>query len=186
MRLTTAVLIAVGLAIGPFGTAGLQAQKPANPVIVIETDRGTIEIELHPKMAPKGAAKILGLVEKGFYRGLRVHRATSSLVQLGDPQTRDMRRQAHWGTSGSGATLGAVEINPMMKHVRGAVGLAYAGDPKFADSQFYIMKNASQGLDGDYSIIGRVVSGITVADRLRVTDMIKNITVKPPQAGAPR
>jgi len=180
-RLICVGLISVGLAIGQSGIAELSAQKQANPVIVIETDKGNIEIELQPKMAPKGVAKILALVEKGFYRGLRVHRATSSLVQLGDPQTRDMRRQPNWGTGGSGTYLGVAEINPMMKHVRGAVGLAYAGDPKFADSQFYIMKNASQGLDGDYSIIGRVVNGITVADRLQITDIIKNITIKAPK-----
>ena len=173
------VLLAIGVSI--IGTASLLAQKAPktpNPVIVVETDKGNIEIELEPKMAPKGVEKILGLVESGFYRGLRVHRVTSSLVQMGDPQTRNMRSQSNWGTGGSGKLLGVVEINPMMKHVRGAVGLAYSSSPKFADSQFYIMKNASQGLDGDYSIIGRVINGITVADRLQVTDVIKNITVK--------
>ena len=185
-RLISAGLISVGLAIGQLGIVELSAQKQANPIIVIETDKGNIEIELHPKMAPKGVAKILGLVEKGFYRGLRVHRVTNSIVQMGDPQTRDMRRLPTWGTGGSGTVLGVFEINPMMKHVRGAVGLAYAGDPKFFDSQFYIMKNASSGLDGDYSIVGRVVSGITVADRLQKTDIIKNITVKPPKAATPK
>jgi cyclophilin family peptidyl-prolyl cis-trans isomerase len=157
-----------------------------NPVIVVETEKGTMEIELNPKMAPKGVAHILELVEKNFYRGLRVHRSTSSLVQMGDPQTRNMRAKNYWGSGGSGNPIGVSEIVPMMKHVRGAVGLAYAGDPKFADSQFYIMKNASSGLDGDYSIIGRVISGITVADRLQVADLIKNITLKAPADEAPR
>lgn len=169
-------LIVVWLLFG--GALAVSAQKTTNPVIVVETDKGNIEIELLPKMAPKGVAKILGLVEKGFYRGLRVHRVTSSLVQMGDPQTRNMRTQAYWGTGGSGTPLGVAEIVPMMKHVRGAVGLAYSQDPKFADSQFYIMKAVSPGLDGDYSIIGRVTGGITVADRLQVADVIKNITVK--------
>jgi cyclophilin family peptidyl-prolyl cis-trans isomerase len=181
-------LIIVGLTTVGVGIAGLPieklaAQKTTNPVIVIETEKGNIEIELQPKAAPKGVEKILGLVQSGFYRGLRVHRVTSSLVQMGDPQTRNMRLQGSWGTGGSGKMLGVVEINPMMKHVRGAVGFAYSGDPKFADSQFYIMKSASQGLDGDYSIIGRVINGITVADRLQVSDVIKNITVK---GGAPK
>ena len=179
-KLINAGLITVGLGIAGLGIGqvSLSAQKTPNPIIIVETDKGSIEIELQPKMAPKGVAKILGLVEQGFYRGLRVHRVTNSLVQMGDPQTRNMRAQAYWGTGGSGKPLGVSEINLSMKHVRGAVGLAYSGDPKFADSQFYIMKNASQGLDGDYSIIGRVVNGITVADRLQVTDVIKNITVK--------
>ena len=171
-------LMTVGVGIVGLPIEKLAAQKSANPVIVIETEKGNIEIELQPKAAPKGVEKILGLVQSGFYRGLRVHRVTGSIVQMGDPQTRNMRLQGSWGTGGSGKTLGVAEINPMMKHVRGAVGLAYSGDPKFADSQFYIMKSASQGLDGDYSIIGRVITGITVADRLQVTDLIKNITVK--------
>lgn len=185
-RLLTAGLVAAGLVIVWSGIDSAYAQKQANPVIVIETDKGNIEIELHPKMAPKGVAKILGLVEKNFYRGLRVHRMTNSIVQMGDPQTRNFRLQNIWGSGGSGTVLGVAEINPMMKHVRGAVGLAYAGDAKYADSQFYIMKSASQGLDGDYSIIGRVVNGITVADRLQITDLIKNITIKPPKAAAPK
>jgi cyclophilin family peptidyl-prolyl cis-trans isomerase len=188
-KLISVGLITVGLGISGLGIEKVFAQKAPktpNPVIVIETDKGNIEIELEPKMAPKGVEKILGLVESGFYRGLRVHRVTNSLVQMGDPQTRNMRAQAYWGTGGSGKTLGVTEINPMMKHVRGAVGFAYAGGPKFADSQFYIMKTASQGLDGDYSIIGRVINGITVADRLQVTDVIKNITVKPAKAAAPK
>ena len=176
------MLLALAVLVAP--VVAQKAPKIPDPVIVVETDKGNIEIELEPKMAPKGVEKILGLVEQGFYRGLRVHRVTNSIVQMGDPQTRNMRAQAYWGTGGSGKPLGVFEINPMMKHVRGAVGLAYSGNPKLADSQFYIMKSASQGLDGDYSIIGRVINGITVADRLQVTDVIKNITVKPPKGAA--
>jgi cyclophilin family peptidyl-prolyl cis-trans isomerase len=163
-------------------TATLSAQgqkaKTPNPVIVVETDKGVIEIELTPKMAPKGVEKILGLVEKNFYRGLRVHRVTPNLVQFGDPQTRNMRNQNSFGSGGSGTRVGVAEITPGMKHVRGAVGFAYSGEAKFADSQLYIMKNVMPGLDGDYSIIGRVISGITVADRLQPFDVIKNITLK--------
>lgn len=162
-------------------TTTLSAQKTANPIIVVDTDKGVIEIELNPKMAPKGVEKILGLVEKNFYRGQRVHRVTPNLVQWGDPGSRNVRNQSSWGSGGSGTRIGVAEITPGMKHVRGAVGLAYAGEAKFADSQIYIMKNLMTGLDGDYSIIGRVISGITVADRLQISDVIKNITIK----GAP-
>lgn len=155
-----------------------QKAKTTNPVIVVETDKGVIEIELTPKVAPKGVEKILGLVEKSFYRGLRVHRVTPNLVQFGDPLTRNMRNQNSFGSGGSGTRVGVAEITPGMKHVRGAVGFAYSGEAKFADSQLYIMKNVMPGLDGDYSIIGRVISGITVADRLQPFDVIKNITLK--------
>lgn len=158
--------------------APLAAQKTPNPVIVVETGQGMIEIELLPKQAPRGVAKILGLVEKHFYRGLRVHRVTPNLAQFGDPLTRNLRNERAWGTGGSGERLGVAEITPLMKHVRGAVGLAFSGEAKFADSQLYIMKTAMPGLDGNYSIIGRVVNGMTVADRLQHGDVIKNITLK--------
>ena len=160
----------------------LSAQKTLNPVIVIETDKGKIEIEFNPKVAPKGVAQILGLVQKNFYRGQRVHRVTPNLVQFGDPLTRNMNNRNSWGSGGSGTRVGVAEITPGMKHVRGAVGLAYSGEAKWADSQIYIMKNLMTGLDGDYSIIGRVINGITVADKLDVGDVIKNIAVKDPAA----
>lgn len=161
-------------------SATLSAQKTTNtnPVIVVDTDKGVIEIELNPKMAPKGVEKILGLVARNFYRGQRVHRVTPNLVQWGDPGTRNMRNQSSWGSGGSGTRLGVAEITPAMKHVRGAVGFAYSGDAKYADSQIYIMKTAMPGIDGQYSIIGKVVSGIAVADKLQATDVIKNITLK--------
>ena len=172
MKRTMTLLVLVVL------SATLSAQKTTNPVIVVDTAKGVIEIELFPKMAPKGVAQILGLVGKNFYRGLRVHRVTPNLVQFGDPGTRNMRNQNSWGSGGSGTRVGVAEITPAMKHVRGAVGLAYSGEAKYADSQIYIMKNLMPGLDGDYSIIGRVISGITVADKLQVADVIKTITLK--------
>lgn len=159
-------------------TATAHAQKAANPIIIVETSQGAVQIELNPKWAPKGVAHILDLVNQNFYRGLRVHRVTASLVQLGDPQTRSARLKSYWGTGGSGHPLGVAEITGAMKHVRGAVGLAYAGDAKMADSQFYIMRRDSPSLDGQYSIIGRVIAGLTVIDKLQVGDDVKNVTLK--------
>ncbi len=156
----------------------LSAQTAPNPVIVVDTAKGVMEIEFNPKLAPKGVAQILGLVQKSFYRGQRIHRVTQSLVQFGDPGTRNMRNQAGWGTGGAGLRVGVSEITPAMKHVRGAVGFAYAGDAKWADSQIYIMKAAMPGIDGQYSILGRVTSGIAVADKLEIGDVIKNVTLK--------
>ena len=184
MRITSAIglLVIAGSALGlsaiALSAAAAPEQKAANPVIVIDTVKGVIEIELQPKQAPKTVAHILELVEKNFYRGLRVHRATSGLVQMGDPQTRNMRLQNSWGSGGSGHVIGVFEINPLMKHARGSVGMAHSGDPKLADSQFYIMKTPMSGLDGDFTIFGRVIKGITVADRLQIADIVKNITVK--------
>jgi peptidyl-prolyl cis-trans isomerase B (cyclophilin B) len=154
-----------------------RATAAAGPIIVIETAKGTIEIQTLPSEAPKSVEHILSLVKRSFYRSQRVHRAEASLVQFGDPQSRDMTKQASWGTGSSFNPIGVAEISKR-KHVRGAVGLAHSGNPTLADSQIYIMKTASPSLDGKHVIIGQVTSGMTVVDKLVRTDILKLVTVK--------
>jgi len=156
-------------------------QTPAGtppPVVLFETAKGNFEIQFFPEDAPKSVEKILGLVKQSFYRGQRVHRVTPSLVQFGDIQTRDMSKIEYWGNGGSGSIVGVAEITKKHPHTRGAVGLAHSGNPIAADSQLYIMKTASPGLDGKHAIVGQVISGMEVVDKIVVTDMIKNATVK--------
>jgi len=159
---------------------GAQGTKPApgNPVVVLETVKGVIEIELFENDAPKSVAQIVRLANQNFYRGQRFHRAERSLVQTGDPNSRDFTKRNVWGSGGSGKQIGVAEISKARKHVRGAVGLAHAGNPVRADSQFYIMKAASPSLDGKHAVIGRVISGMDVVDKLAVGDMIRKVSVK--------
>ena len=158
--------------------APLSAQNTPNPVIVVDTAKGAFEIEFNPKLAPKGVAKILELVGKNFYRGQRVHRVTANLAQFGDPGSRNVANKSSWGSGGSGSYIGVAEITPAMKHVRGVVGFAYGYEAKAADSQMYIMKSAMPGIDGKYSLLGRVTNGMAVVDKLEIGDVIKNITQK--------
>jgi cyclophilin family peptidyl-prolyl cis-trans isomerase len=160
------------------GQRGRPTARPPAPVMVIETARGTIEITLMPSEAPKSVAHIIGLVNSHFYRGQRFHRVEASLVQFGDPSSRDMTRADSWGTGSSGDPIGVSENTRSMKHVRGAVGLAHTGDPKYADSQLYIMKTASPGLDGKHAIIGHVTKGMEVVDKLQVADVLKTVTIR--------
>ena len=89
-----------------------------------------------------------------------------------------MSRRDYWGSTNSGSPIGVFEWSKKRSHVRGAVGLAHSGDARGADSQLYIMKTASPGLDGKHAIVGRVITGMAVVDKIAVTDMIKNATVK--------
>jgi cyclophilin family peptidyl-prolyl cis-trans isomerase len=165
---------------------GAQAAKPAagNPVIVLETVKGTIEIELFAKEAPKSVERLLTLVGQNFYRGQRFHRVEPNfLIQIGDPASRDFTKRARWGQGGSGQAIGVAEIVRTRRHVRGAVGLAHAGRPERADSQFYIMRGARPGLDGKYTIVGRVIAGMDVVDKTELNDMVRRAFVK---AGAPQ
>ena len=154
----------------------------AGPVMVVETEKGTFEIETYPGEAPKTVEHILALVRRNFYNGQRIHRVVSGfVVQFGDPQTRDMTKRETWGKgwgSGSGKAVGVAEINPKRTHVVGAVALAHAGDPKTADNQMYITLAANPRLNGDFTVFGKVISGMDVVRRLVVTDRIRRVTVR--------
>jgi cyclophilin family peptidyl-prolyl cis-trans isomerase len=177
-RLMTASLIV--LLFGPHADAGAQTKSPgAGPVIVLETAQGTIEFETYPEEAPKTVARLLELTKKGFYNGQRFHRAEPLLVQVGDPTSRDVSRQSWWGRAGSGKPIGVAEITRKRRHVRGAVGMAYSGsNAASAESQFYILRRPSPSLDGKYTVFGRVIAGMEVADKLKRGDVLKKVSVK--------
>lgn len=176
-RIATLILLCAGLGV----SLGAQTVKPApgNPVIVIETVKGTIEIELFAKDAPKTVAHLLTLVRQNFYRGQRFHRVEPNfLIQIGDPATRDFTKRARWGQGGSGQPIGVAEIVKHRRHVRGAVGMAHGGRAERADSQFYIMRGARPSLDGKYAIVGRVISGMDIVDKTALTDLVRKVSVK--------
>lgn len=165
----------------PWGCVSSAQTKSAGagPVLVLDTAKGTIEIETYPDEAPKTVARILELAKKGFYNGHRFHRAEPNfLVQVGDPTSRDVSRESWWGRAGSGKPIGAAEITRKRRHVRGAVAMAHTGDPAQADSQFYVLLQPRPALDGKYAVFGRVIAGMEVADKLRRGDVLKKVSVK--------
>jgi cyclophilin family peptidyl-prolyl cis-trans isomerase len=181
MRRVIEPLIAVVLLAASASVLLAQTPSPgAGPVVVLETARGTVVFETYPEEAPKTVARVLELVKKGFYDGLRFHRAEAEfLVQVGDPTTRDLARQAYWGGGGSGTPIGVAEITKKRRHVQGAVGMAYAGNnPKNADSQFYIVLSPRPQLDARYTVFGRVIAGMEIVERLQRTDVLKKAFVR--------
>ena len=188
--LAPATLVVVTLLAWPLSP---EAQKPSPPkpaaplpagpapVVVLETVKGTIEFETFPEDAPKTVARIVELVKKNFYNGMRFHRAEDNfLVQIGDPQSRDMSREAWWGRQpGTGNPIGVSEITKKRRHAAGSVGMAHSGDPKYADSQFYIVMTPRPGLDGKYVVFGRVTTGLDVVKKIRKADILKRASLKP-------
>ena len=175
-RIATVVLTLVVFAPAKAPNA---AQAAANPILVLDTAKGSVEIELFRGDAPKSVDYIVDLVQKNFYRGLRFHRVEPSLVQVGDAVSRDMSKREWWGRSGSTVpSIGVGEISRNLIHVRGTVGLAHTGNPASANSQFYIMKTASPSLDGKYAIIGQVTKGMDVVDKIQRPDVLKLATIK--------
>ena len=186
--------IAVGVNLGAQGAGRGRGTTSALPVIVFETSKGSFEMEMYPNEAPKSVEHILTLVRRNFYNGLRVHRVVDDfVVQFGDPLTRDMTKKAMWGSGGSGRTIGAAEISPKRTHKLGAVALAYAGGlgAASADSQIYICLNGparyappNAAIEGHYAVIGQVISGMDVVQKLRELDIIRRATVKGPGRAA--
>lgn len=173
---------ALGVLLTASGGASTMGQTSpgAGPIVVLETAKGTIEVETYPEEAPKTVARVIELVKKNFYNGQRFHRAEPKfVVQIGDPQTRNMQLQEWWGRSGFGKPIGVSEITKKRRHLRGAVAMAYAGtDPRAADSQFYITLRNAPELDAKYTVWGRVISGMAAADRIERGDILKKASVK--------
>jgi cyclophilin family peptidyl-prolyl cis-trans isomerase len=172
-----AVLLSAGAMVPAQQSA---APKQANPVLLVDTVKGAFEIELYPAEAPKSVARILELVKTNFYRGQRVHHAQPGVIQFGDPATRNMQRASEWGFGGSGKRIGVKETSKK-PFDRGAVGYAYQSDakPEDADSQIFVIRIANNALNGKYALLGHVTKGMDVVDKLAVTDVIKNVTLKP-------
>ena len=135
--------------------------------VTLETDKGTIEIELYPELMPLTVANFARLVEENFYDGLTFHRVEDWVVQGGDPLGN--------GTGGPGWTI-KLEVNEQLKNIRGALAMARGQHPDSAGSQFYILKEDAPWLDGDYAVFGMVISGMEVVDSLQPGD--KMIRVK--------
>ncbi len=177
-RLAAALLTCV--VVLTLGASAQQKSPGAGPIVVLETVKGTIEFETYPEEAPKTVGRVIELVKKNFYNGLRFHRAEPNFViQVGDPVSRDVSRQAYWGRQSSGKPLGVAEITKKRRHVLGAVAMAYPGtDKTAADSQFFIMRRAAPEMDGKYTVFGKVVSGMDVVAKIQRGDVLKRAYLK--------
>jgi peptidylprolyl isomerase len=130
--------------------------------LLLELKDGTVTIELLPDLAPKHVEQIRTLVGQGFYDGTPFHRVIDGfMAQGGDPTGT--------GTGGSALPDVPAEFSPPNKarFVRGTCGMARTGNPNSANSQFFIMFAPAPSLDGQYTIWGRVVSGMEVVDKIK-------------------
>jgi cyclophilin family peptidyl-prolyl cis-trans isomerase len=130
--------------------------------LLIETKDGTVTIELLPDLAPKHVEQIRTLATRGFYDNTPFHRVIDGfMAQGGDPTGT--------GTGGSDLPDIAAEFSHPSKarFLRGTCGMARTANPNSANSQFFIMFAPSPGLDGQYTIWGRVVSGMEAVDKVK-------------------
>ena len=150
--------------------AGAAAQEDGD-TLVIEVEgqaSGTIEIALLPDVAPQHVAQIKELARAGEYDGVAFHRVIEGfMAQTGDVAhgTRETYAEGRAGTGGSELPDLPAEFSDESFET-GVVGMARSQDPDSANSQFFIMLAPATHLDGQYTVVGRVVAGQEVVDAI--------------------
>jgi HEAT repeat protein/cyclophilin family peptidyl-prolyl cis-trans isomerase len=149
-----------------YATATL-VNPPVSPHIYIETDKGTIEIELDVLNAPLTCENFVMLVGKGFFDGLAFHRLVPDFVaQTGDPR----------GDSEGGPSYTIRDELNEEPYLRGTVGMALDWRDT-GGSQFFVTYSPQPHLDARYTVFGRVVSGMDVVDNLTQSDVMRHVHV---------
>ncbi|WP_409200190.1 peptidylprolyl isomerase [Methanobrevibacter sp. DSM 116169] len=138
--------------------------------VIMETNKGTIELELFEKDAPNTVKNFVDLINKGFYDGLTFHRVLPDFViQGGCPEGN--------GTGGPGYCIDCeTEGNPN-KHGTGALSMAHAGK-NTGGSQFFITHSPQPHLDGVHTVFGKVISGMDVVNSIKQGDKMTKLTVE--------
>ncbi len=134
-----------------------------NPIVTMNTNMGTIKVELYPDIAPNTVKNFISLVNKGFYDGLIFHRVIRGfMIQGGCPEGV--------GTGGPGYSIkGEFSMNGFdnnLKHTAGVISMARSQMPDSAGSQFFLMHEDSPHLDGQYAAFGKVTEGMDVVDAI--------------------
>ena len=160
MKKLLTILCSFVLCISLFGCQ----KETKNYIAKIEVENyGTITLKLEGKKAPITVQNFVDLAKSGFYDGLTFHRIIKGfMIQGGDPNGN--------GTGGSDKTIkGEFKDNGVknnIKHKRGVISMARSSDYDSASSQFFIMQEDNESLDGQYAAFGHVTKGMKVVDKI--------------------
>ncbi|MEH7827437.1 peptidylprolyl isomerase [Gemmobacter denitrificans] len=146
------------------------AEYGPGPNLVIEVDgeaKGTIVIDMADHVAPNHVAQIVALAKEGAYDDVVFHRVIDGfMAQTGDVEFGKAGGSPQAGMGGSSKPDLAAEFSDLTFD-RGVVGMARSMDPNSANSQFFIMFAPAPHLDGQYTVVGRVVEGMDVVDAIK-------------------
>jgi peptidylprolyl isomerase len=177
-RLASSFVVLAGLLAG---SAALAAD-PENTMIITLKD-GDVTIALRPDLAPKHVEQIKALVREGAYNNVAFHRVIDGfMAQTGDVEFGDMNDGYDAGLAGTGGSKRPdLPAEFSQEHyVRGTVGMARAQNPDSANSQFFIMFAPGPQLEGQYTVVGNVESGMELVDKIKKGDPTQNGVVSEP------
>lgn len=137
---------------------------------IIETEKGTMSVELFEKDAPETVANFEKLINEGFYDGLNFHRVIPDFViQGGCPHGA--------GTGGPGYNIKCEVDNNPKKHLRGSLSMAHAGRDT-GGSQFFVCHSPQPHLDGKHTVFGQVIEGLETVDKIQQGDKIISMKIE--------
>lgn len=173
---------AISFCVAASGAFAQDATDPENTMVVTLKD-GDLVIRLRPDLAPKHVAQIKQLVREGEYDNVAFHRVIPGfMAQTGDVQFGDMNEGFQGnrvGTGGSGLPDLPAEFSDE-PYERGTVGMARSQNPNSANSQFFIMFDEGSFLNGQYTVVGNVVSGMEHVDNIKKGTQANNGAVADP------
>lgn len=164
-------IIAAGFALGMATAAQAEIKDSPGPNLVIEVAgqaNGQIVVDLREDLAPKHVAQIVKLAEEGAYDGVVFHRVIDGfMAQTGDVEFgKKGGDTSRAGMGGSSYPDIPAEFSKV-SFDRGVLGMARSQDPNSANSQFFIMFEPGPFLDGQYTVVGGVLSGMDVVDQIK-------------------
>ena len=160
-------IVAALICAAPAIAQPLPANLDKANAIVIDTTKGRIVIKLRTDIAPEHAERIKLLAREGYYNNVPFHRVIDGfMAQTGDGQRGD-------GTGGSTYPDLKAEFS-RVSFARGVVGMARKSAPDTANSQFFIVFGNASFLDGQYTVIGEVVSGMDVVDKIKRGEPVRD------------
>jgi peptidyl-prolyl cis-trans isomerase B (cyclophilin B) len=147
-----------------------------NKTAVMDTARGTMEIELYTDEAPNTVANFEKLANSGFYDGTKFHRVIANfMIQGGDPYSKSGKGPV--GTGGPGYTIKCETNGNIHKHVAGTLSMAHAGKDT-GGSQFFICHSPQRHLDGVHTVFGQITKGMDIVQAIKQNDELKSVRVR--------
>jgi len=157
-------------------------EKMTNPIVLFETTKGDIKIELFEDKMPITTGNFRKLVEEGFYDGTKFHRVIADfMIQGGDPLSKNDSLINRWGTGGSENIQDEFVKDSKLTNIKGTIAMANTGRPNSGSSQFFINVANNTNLDFDkaplsskHPVFGKVIEGMDI-----VIEISKVVTVGP-------
>jgi cyclophilin family peptidyl-prolyl cis-trans isomerase len=175
-------LAGLAIATSLLASSGALAQDAENR-LVIELEQGEVVVELLPDVAPQHVERLKALAEAGEYDNVAFHRVIEGfMAQTGDVEFGDVEdgfQPQLAGTGGSDLPDLPAEFSDV-PFERGVLGMARSQDPNSANSQFFIMFDEGSFLNGQYTVVGRVVEGMDYVDAIKRGDQAANGAVADP------